>query len=359
MATPATPVATATNANAKGTVVFVQGDAYLRDSSGKLTAIKPGDVVAEGDAIVTAAGAVVELQLPSGAKLSVGPDRELLLNDELFATAVPERSENVVSSLGAEADKVIQALNSGKDPFEDLEDPAAGLAGGGVGDQTHDFVRLVRILEDVTPISYSYSGTTDSIDFRPVSGATTATTTAAAANTPPVANPDTGIDATEDKPVTFAVLGNDTDANGDALTVTGATVDPAKGSVTVNADGTLTFTPAANVNGPVTVTYTIADGQGGTSTTTATIDIAPVPDAATLGSGSGAVKEDTAAQTTATGTLSITDPDAGEAAFQPQTNTAGNYGHFSIDAGGARTYTLDNTLPTVHALKEGERVTET
>ena len=360
MATPATPVAaTATNTNTKGTVVFVQGDAYLRDSSGKLTAIKPGDVVAEGDAIVTAAGAVVELQLPSGAKLSVGPDRELLLNDELFATAVPERSENVVSSLGAEADKVIQALNSGKDPFEDLEDPAAGLAGGGVGDQTHDFVRLVRILEDVTPISYSYSGTTDSIDFRPVSGATTATTAAAAANTPPVANPDTGIAATEDKPVTFAVLGNDTDANGDALTVTGATVDPAKGSVTVNADGTLTFTPAANVNGPVTVTYTIADGQGGTSTTTATIDIAPVPDAATLGSGSGAVKEDTAAQTTATGTLSITDPDAGEAAFQPQTNTAGNYGHFSIDANGAWTYTLDNTLPAVQALKEGERVTET
>ena len=360
MATPATPVAaTATNTNTKGTVVFVQGDAYLRDSSGKLTAIKPGDVVAEGDAIVTAAGAVVELQLPSGAKLSVGPDRELLLNDELFATAVPERSENVVSNLGAEADKVIQALNSGKDPFEDLEDPAAGLAGGGVGDQTHDFVRLVRILEDVTPISYSYSGTTDSIDFRPVSGATTATTTAAAANTPPVANPDTGIDATEDKPVTFAVLGNDTDANGDALTVTGATVDPAKGSVTVNADGTLTFTPAANVNGPVTVTYTIADGQGGTSTTTATIDIAPVPDAATLGSGSGAVKEDTAAQTTATGTLSIVDPDAGEAAFQPQTNTAGNYGHFSIDANGAWTYTLDNTLPAVQALKEGERVTET
>ena len=359
MATPATPVAaTATNTNTKGTVAFVQGDAYLRDSSGKLTAIKPGDVVAEGDAIVTAAGAVVELQLPSGAKLSVGPDRELLLNDELFATAVPERSENVVSNLGAEADKVIQALNSGKDPFEDLEDPAAGLAGGGVGDQTHDFVRLVRILEDVTPISYSYSGTTDSIDFRPVSGATTATTPAAA-NTPPVANPDTGIAATEDKPVTFAVLGNDTDANGDALTVTGATVDPAKGSVTVNADGTLTFTPAANVNGPVTVTYTIADGQGGTSTTTATIDIAPVPDAATLGSGSGAVKEDTAAQTTATGTLSITDPDAGEAAFQPQTNTAGNYGHFSIDANGAWTYTLDNTLPAVQALKEGERVTET
>jgi hypothetical protein len=52
-------------------------------------------------------------------------------------------------------------------------------------------------------------------------------------------------------PVTFNVLGNDTDPDGDTLSVTGATVDPAKGSVVVNADGTLTFTPAPNVNGPV------------------------------------------------------------------------------------------------------------
>ena len=84
MATSASPVSTAPQATVKGTVVFVQGEAYLRNSSGKLTAIKPGDVVAEGDAIVTAAGAIVELQLPSGAKLSVGPERELLLNDELL-----------------------------------------------------------------------------------------------------------------------------------------------------------------------------------------------------------------------------------------------------------------------------------
>ena len=81
MATPSAPQNATQNATAKGTVVFVQGDAYLRDSSGKLTAIKPGDVVGEGEIIVTAAGAVVELQLPTGAKVSVGPERELLLND--------------------------------------------------------------------------------------------------------------------------------------------------------------------------------------------------------------------------------------------------------------------------------------
>ncbi|MBL0282785.1 MAG: cadherin-like domain-containing protein [Zoogloea sp.] len=55
----------------------------------------------------------------------------------------------------------------------------------------------------------------------------------------------------EDQPVTFTVLGNDTDPDGDTLSVTGATVDPLKGTVVVNANGTLTFTPAPDVNGPV------------------------------------------------------------------------------------------------------------
>jgi VCBS repeat-containing protein len=79
-----------------------------------------------------------------------------------------------------------------------------------------------------------------------------------------------------------------------------------------------------------------------------------VADAAVLGTGSGTVKEDTPAQSTASGTLSIVDPDAGEAVFQPQTNVAGTYGSFSVNTAGAWTYTIDNTLPVVQALKEGE-----
>ena len=451
MATPSAPINATTNATAKGTVVFVQGEAFLRDAAGKLTAIKPGDPVGEGQVIVTGPDSVVELQLATGAKVSVGADRELLLNDDFFATTVPERSENVISSQGAEADKIIQALNSGKDPFEGIEDPAAGLAGGGLGDQTHDFVRLVRVLEEVTPLAFAYSSTSDGIDFLPLNAGAATPTTTTIANNPPVATPDPAVSATEDTPVSFpvlgndtdadgdpltvtgatasngtvtvnpdgslsykpnpdfhgtdtvtytisdgkggtatttvtinvapvndppvavadtattredtpvtvAVLGNDTDVDGDTLTVTGATVDPAKGSVTVNPDRTLTFTPATNVNGPVTITYTIADGKGGTTTGTATIDITPVNDPATISAGTGSVKEDTPAQTTTSGTLAITDPDAGEAAFQPQANTAGAYGSFTIAADGAWSYTLDNTKPVVQALKEGETHTET
>ena len=93
-------------------------------------------------------------------------------------------------------------------------------------------------------------------------------------NDAPVANNDTA-SGNEDTVVSGDVEANDTDVDGDTLTVTqfvvGAstvTVDPvtggsislAEGDLTINADGSFTFTPAANFNGPVPqVTYTVSD----------------------------------------------------------------------------------------------------
>ena len=59
------------------------------------------------------------------------------------------------------------------------------------------------------------------------------------------------------------VLGNDTDVDGDPLSVTGASA--ANGSVTINPDGTLNYTPNANFHGADTISYDIADGNGGAS----------------------------------------------------------------------------------------------
>ena len=72
-------------------------------------------------------------------------------------------------------------------------------------------------------------------------------------------------------PLTIVVLPNDTDPDGDTLTVIGATVDPTQGTVTVNPDGTLTFTPAVTFTGPAVITYIVQDENGGTSSTTVTI----------------------------------------------------------------------------------------
>jgi large repetitive protein len=91
----------------------------------------------------------------------------------------------------------------------------------------------------------------------------------------PVAGDDTAT-TPEDTPVVIDVLGNDTDPQGQPLTVTGASAP--NGTVTVNPDGTLSYTPNPNFNGPDTITYTVTDPDGNTDTATVTVDVTPVND---------------------------------------------------------------------------------
>ena len=83
-------------------------------------------------------------------------------------------------------------------------------------------------------------------------------------NDPPVAKDDSE-STMEDMPVTIPVLSNDSDTDGDALTVTDAT-DPPHGVVTNNNNGTITYTPDPNFNGVDSFVYIISDGNGGTDT---------------------------------------------------------------------------------------------
>jgi CshA-type fibril repeat protein len=119
---------------------------------------------------------------------------------------------------------------------------------------------------------------------------TTATITVNPVNDVPVAVND-NVSTPEDAPVTIAVLGNDTDADGDPLVVTQA-ISP-NGTVVTNPDGTITFTPDPDFNGPTTITYTISDGQGGTSTATVTVNVTPLNDPPVVTPDVAATPEDT------------------------------------------------------------------
>ena len=119
-------------------------------------------------------------------------------------------------------------------------------------------------------------------------GTSTGTATVVVQNAPPVADDDTVSTAT-DTPTTVDVLDGDTDPNipgtTQVLVVTGANADNGA-TVVVNADGTLTVTPATGFTGVITVTYTLADGAGGTDTGVLNVTVdnaAPVavPDTAT------------------------------------------------------------------------------
>lgn len=99
-------------------------------------------------------------------------------------------------------------------------------------------------------------------------------------NTPPVAVNDS-VTADEDALATFNVLTNDSDANGNALTVIAVT-QPGNGIAFVNADSTVSYLANANYNGPDSFTYLISDGRGGIATATVNVTVRPVNDAPTV-----------------------------------------------------------------------------
>src|SRR4051812_34823776 len=118
----------------------------------------------------------------------------------------------------------------------------------------------------------------------------TVTITVTPVNDPPVANADSATVA-EDGTVDVAVLGNDTDVDGDTLSVASVT-QGAHGTVAINLDKTVKYTPAANYNGSDSFTYTVSDGNGGSATGTVTITVTSVNDAPVASADSATVAED-------------------------------------------------------------------
>ena len=74
-----------------------------------------------------------------------------------------------------------------------------------------------------------------------------------------------------ERPIEIDVLANDTDPNGDPLTVL-SIEQPVGGTATINADGTVTFIPDEDRREPASFVYTISDGNGGTSSATVTVN---------------------------------------------------------------------------------------
>ena len=68
------------------------------------------------------------------------------------------------------------------------------------------------------------------------------------------------------------VLDNDTDDDGDALTAS-VTTTTANGTLSLQSDGSFTYSPNASFHGTDSFTYTAADGTGASSATTVTIDV--------------------------------------------------------------------------------------
>jgi hypothetical protein len=178
-------------------------------------------------------------------------------------------------------------------------------------------------------------------------GNTHATATFTFNNVAPVANNDAAT-TTEDNGVAIDVRGNDTDANGDTLTVVNLTQPPvAAGTVAVNADQTVTFTPAANFNGSTSFTYRASDGVATSNVATVTVTVTAVNDAPSFTKGADeTVLEGSGAHTVTGWATAISAGSANESGqtltFQITANT--NTGLFSVQPAVSATGTLTYTL---------------
>lgn len=159
--------------------------------------------------------------------------------------------------------------------------------------------------------------------------------------------------------VTIDALGNDT---GPGLSVVAARSLSGQGEVTIANDrvvvapgGTFSYLTAGET-ATMAIEYTIATAAGRTTTATITVTVTGLDDAAEIsGVTAGEVQEGGTA--TASGQLTIVDPDHDQSSFVAET-LAGNFGTLSITAEGAWSFRLDESAGALAALNSGERAIE-
>lgn len=204
-----------------------------------------------GDGVETATATVTVKVLP--------PGNPVAQNDQATTTVA---APVVVAVLANDTDPNHFALTVTSIPAA----PAHGVAQIN-GDNTITY----------TPMS-TYSGG-DQFSYTITNGhggtASANVTVTVVAAPPPVAQNDSATTPFQ-KPVTIAVLANDSDPSGFALSVTQTTV-PSSGTATINANNTIAYTPALGFAGDAAFNYTISNGHGGTTSATVTVTVLPPP----------------------------------------------------------------------------------
>ncbi|HYP31303.1 MAG TPA: Ig-like domain-containing protein, partial [Burkholderiaceae bacterium] len=225
-----------------GTVAGVWGEAHIRLQDGQVRPLQVGDVIRKGDVVLTSQDGIVQLQAHAKTLLA--------------GNGAGDDVERIITQVGRGDAEVVPA------------------AGGGADGSLSEGLRVGRDSESVTAAA--------PLHFGAVAGAVVASQGQAGGPlaSPPVANPDAESTAAN-TPVVFDPRSNDTSTTAVTIVaVAGHAITPntpvtlPQGTVAMNPDGTLVFTPGAGVSGSVTFTYTERNGSSGTATSTVTIVVA-------------------------------------------------------------------------------------
>ncbi|MBZ0133342.1 MAG: retention module-containing protein, partial [Rhodocyclaceae bacterium] len=139
-----------------GKVASIQGQAFIQAQDGSRRPLKVGDLVHEGEVILTADNSRVELEFNDGKAFLLRANETVTLDAAVIGAELPEpRNAALLDRVGELAD-ITRAIAEGSSLDQLLEETAAGLTGGGGNDGGHGFVQLLRIAEALDPAGYNY-----------------------------------------------------------------------------------------------------------------------------------------------------------------------------------------------------------
>ncbi len=137
---------------------------------------------------------------------------------------------------------------------------------------------------------------------------------------------------------TASVLANDNDLDGGPSALTAVLYNsPARGSVSLSANGLFTYTPNANINGTDSFQYRAYDGMAYSNVATVNISISPVPDAPVAVTDSYVTDEDTLLSVPASGVLA-NDYDVDGDALTAELVSDVSHGTLTLNANGSFNY---------------------
>jgi len=316
----------------------VVNDTYTTAEDTPLEVVAPGVLVNDSDIDGDALSAVL-LAPPVHGTVTLGADGALLYTpdadyngtDGFSYVASDGSGDSTVASVTITITPVNDGPIAVADAYSTDEDTTLTVAAAGLlandSDVDGDSLAAALVAGPASGTltvnadgSFSYTPNanfngTDSFTYTAGDGSLTSTATVTltvnAVNDVPAAANDEYTTA-EDTPLTVAapgLLGNDADPDGDAITAAIAN-PPTNGTVTVNADGSFTYTPNANFNGTDGFSYTVGDGTGTSEAASVTITVTPANDGPIAAADSYSTDEDTTLTIAASGVLgNDSDPD--------------------------------------------------
>jgi VCBS repeat-containing protein len=339
-------------------------DAYATDEDTALNVAAPGVLGNDSDADGDTLNAVLDAG-PTSGTLTLNPDGAFTYtpnanfngSDMFTYVANDGIADSNIATVSITVNAVNDPPTAGDDAYATDENTPLNVAAPGVltNDSDVDGDPLTAVL-DTAPTNGSLTFNADgSFDYTPIANfngndsftyhandgaldsntATVSITVNSANNNPPVAVDDSAT-TNEDTAVTIDVLANDSDVDGNALTVASVT-QGSNGTVTSNGTD-VTYTPNANFNGTDSFSYTISDGNGGADTANVFVTINPVNDAPTAVDDSYTTDEGTPLNVPAPGVLG-NDSDVDGDPLTAVLDVGPSNGILTLNADGSLNYT--------------------